>query len=253
VDDGLLVRLTVVGAGPAYTDRADASGAAYLVADGDTTVLLDLGHGSFARLFRHVQPAELDAIVVSHLHPDHFIDLVPLRHYLRYEFHPSRRARVLGPADLAARLDALHAEPGFTDEALDTEALGERTIRIGSLILESRLVSHTDESYAFRVAPADGPGLVYSGDCGRAQDLLPLLRPGDTLLTEIAFGAGPVPAGVMHLDGPAVGRVAADGGAARVLLTHVLAGIDLDAAVASVRAACPVPVSFVWPGDTFTI
>jgi ribonuclease BN (tRNA processing enzyme) len=247
------VRLTVVGAGPAYTDRPDASGAAYLVAHGDTRILLDLGHGSFARLFRDVNPADLDAVVISHLHPDHFIDLVPLRHYLRYEFQPPRRARVLGPADLAARLDALHAEPGFTEAALDTETVGEGCRQIGSLTLESRLVTHTAESYAFRLAPDDGPGLVYSGDCGRAQDLLPLLRPGDTLLSEIAFGAGPVPAGVLHLDGPSVGRVAAEGGASRVLLTHVLASVDLEAALAAVSAACTAPVSFVWPGDTFAI
>jgi ribonuclease BN (tRNA processing enzyme) len=78
------VRLTVLGAGPAYTDREGASGAAYLVSDGDTNLLLDLGHGSFTRLFPHVHPTRLDAIVISHLHPDHFVDLVPLRHYLRY-------------------------------------------------------------------------------------------------------------------------------------------------------------------------
>jgi ribonuclease BN (tRNA processing enzyme) len=247
------MRLTVVGAGPAYTDRPDASGAAYLVADGDTTVLLDLGHGSFARLFAYVHPTRIDAIVISHLHPDHFIDLVPLRHYLRYEFHPPRRARVLGPRDLAARIDALHAEPGFTAEALDTEPLGERTWRIGSLTLESRLVAHTDESYAFRVSAATGPGLVYSGDCGRADDLLPLLHPGDTLLAEIAFGTGPVPPGVLHLDGSAVGRVAAAGGASRILLTHVLGGVDLETALAAVAAESAAPARFVWPGDQLEI
>ena len=56
-----------------------------------------------------MDPADVAAVVVSHLHPDHFIDLVPLRHYLRWE-QPRRRVRVLGPADLAARLDALHDE-----------------------------------------------------------------------------------------------------------------------------------------------
>jgi ribonuclease BN (tRNA processing enzyme) len=247
------VRLTVVGAGPAYTDRADASGAAYLVTESGTNLLLDLGHGSFSRLFGYLHPTKLDAIVVSHLHPDHFVDLVPLRHYLRYEFRPPRRVRVLAPRDLAARIDALHAEPGFTAEAIDSEPLDEGVRRIGSLTVEARLVTHTDESYAFRIAPDTGPGLVYSGDCGRADDLLPLLRPGDTLLSEIAFGAGPVPPGVLHLDGPAVGRVAAAGGVSRILLTHVLGGLDLDAALASVAAACAAPASFGWPGDVLEI
>ncbi len=148
--------------------------------------------------------------MVSHLHPDHFIDLVPLRHYLRYEFEPPRRVRVLGPSDLGGRLDALHASPGFAAEALQLETLGEGSHRVGELLVEGRLVTHTDESYAVRVAPAsgDGPGLVYSGDCGRAEDIAPLVRPGDTLLAEVSFGAGPVPRGVAHLDGPAVGRLA---------------------------------------------
>ena len=247
------MRLNVLGAGPAYTDRQDAAGAAYLVTLDDTHVLLDLGQGAFPRIFPHVQPARLDAVVVSHLHPDHFIDLVPLRHYLRYEFEPPRRVRVIGPRALADRLDALHAEPGFTAGALDCEVLGTGQRQVGSLSLEAALVAHTNESYAVRVAGPHGPGLVYSGDCGRAADLIPLVRPGDTLLTEVTFGPGPVPPGVLHLDGPAVGEIAAATRPGRVLLTHILGGHDLDATIASVRPRWDGPVSFVWPGDGLDI
>ena len=101
------MELTVLGAGPAYSDRADSSGAAYLVATRRTTLLLDLGQGSFPRLARRIEPSTLDAVLVSHLHPDHFIDLVALRHYLRWEFDPPKRVRVLGPAGLADRLAVL--------------------------------------------------------------------------------------------------------------------------------------------------
>ena len=247
------MRLNVLGAGPAYTDRQDASGASYLVTHGVTSLLLDLGQGSFPRIFPHVHPTALDAIVVSHLHPDHFIDLVPLRHYLRYEFEPSRRARVIGPRDLANRLDDLHAEPGFTAEALDCEALGVGSRRIGTLSLEAALVTHTDESYAVRVAGVSGSGLVYSGDCGRAFDLAPLIRLGDTLLTEVAFGPGPIPRGVLHLDGPAVGELAAATRPGRILLTHVLSGVDQDATIATIRERWDGPVSFVWPGDAIEL
>ncbi len=243
------MRLTVLGAGPAYTDRDGATGACYLVTQGDTHLLLDLGQGSFTRIFRHVAPENLAAVVVSHLHPDHMVDLVPMRHYLRYEFDPPRRMRVLGPGALADRLDALHAEPGFTGEALDVERLGEGARSIGALSLEARLVTHTDESYGIRVAGDEGPGLVYSGDCGRAEDLAPLTRPGDTLLAEVSFGAGPVPNGVLHLDGPAVGRLAASTGVGRVLLTHLLIGRDPSATVASVRTSFDGPVEMVWPGS----
>ena len=247
------MRLTVLGAGPAYTDRPGATGACYLVSEGDTHLLLDLGQGSFTRVFPHVAPTNLAAVVVSHLHPDHFIDLVAMRHYLRYEFDPPRRVRVLGPGALADRLDALHAEPGFTAAALDVERLGEGVRRIGQLSLEARLVAHTDESYGIRVAGDDGPGLVYSGDCGRADDLAPMVRSGDTLLAEVSFGAGPVPPDVLHLDGPAVGRLAASTGAGRVLLTHLLGGHDPAEAIASVRTLFDGPVEMIWPGSRFEL
>jgi ribonuclease BN (tRNA processing enzyme) len=247
------VELIVLGAGPAYTNRAGSSGACYLVRAAGTSILLDLGQGSFTRIFTEVPPETLDAVVVSHLHPDHFIDLVPLRHYLRYEFRPPRRARVLGPRDTGARLDALHADPGFASQSLDVEPLGEGKRTIGSLRLEARLVTHTEESYGFRVSAGDGPGLVYSGDCGRAEDLAPLIRPGDVLLVEVAFGAGPVPPGAMHLDGPAIGRVAQRARPGRVLLTHLQMGFDADEALASVQGVYDGPVAFVWPGSRVTI
>ena len=244
------MRLTVAGAGPAYTDRAGATGAAYVLDDGLTRLLVDLGQGSLPRVFPVVRPEDLAAVVISHLHPDHFIDLVALRHYLRFQFEPPRRLRVLGPADLPGRLDALHAAPGFTGEALDCETLGEAERRIGSLTVRAALVWHTDESYGIRVAPTGGgPGLVYSGDCGRASDLAPLIAPGDTLLSEVSFGPGPVPPGAPHLDGPAIGVLAARSGVARVLLTHLQMGFDPDETVRSVQAHFGGPVEFVWPGS----
>ena len=248
------MRLTVLGAGPAYTDRDGATGAAYLVSDGATHILLDLGQGSLPRLFAAIPPTDLSAVAISHLHPDHYIDLVPLRHYLRYEHRPSRRVRVLGPLGLGERLDALHDQHGFSAEALDTEQLGTEPHVIGSLRLRGALVRHTDESYAMRVAPLEGgPGLVYSGDCGRAADLAPLIEPGDTLLTEVSFGPGPVPDGVAHLDAPAVAGIATSSRAGRVLLTHLQMGYDADETAASVRAGYGGPVTFVWPGSVLEV
>jgi len=246
--------LSVLGAGPAYTDREGASGACYLVSFGSTRLLLDLGQGSFPRIFPHLAPQDLDAVVVSHLHPDHFIDLVPLRHYLRYEFTPALRMRVLGPSDLGERLDALHAYRGFAAEALDMTTLGDTVHRVGEVAVQGRLVTHTDESYAIRVAPVEGgPGLVYSGDCGRAEDIAPLVRRGDTILSEASFGPGPVPPGAIHIDGPAVGRLATSTAAVRVLLTHLQMGHDPDATVAACRSAYDGPVEMVWPGSRVTL
>lgn len=253
------MHLSVIGAGPAYTDRPGATGAAYLLRSGDASLLLDLGQGSFPRLAGLLDPATLDAVVISHLHPDHFIDLVALRHYLRWG-QPRRRVRVLGPAGLDARLDALHDEPGFTAAALDVEALTEGTLTVGPFELEVARVTHTKSSFGFRVsagraggpdrdsAGREVPGLVYSGDCGRAEDLDVLAQPGDTLLSEVSFGPGPVVPGAEHLDGPAVGNLARRVRAGRVLLTHIQMGFDRAATIESVRARFDGPVELVDPG-----
>lgn len=241
--------LVVLGAGPAFTDHLGATGAAYLLRHADGSILLDLGQGSFPRLAHELEPGTLDAILVSHLHPDHFVDLVPLRHYLRWHLSPRGRVRVLGPAGLTARLDGLHDEPGFSAAALDIEELSVGVRSIGPFTVETALVTHTNESYGMRVSVGDGPGLVYSGDCGRADDLAGLLRRGDVLLSEVSFGAGPVPNDAAHLAGPDVGRLAAAGGAQAVLLTHVLMGRDRAETIASVQAIYDGPVRFVEPGD----
>lgn len=247
------LRLDIVGAGPAFTDRPGATGAAYLVRHRDTAILLDLGQGSFPRLAGLIDPGGLDAVLVSHLHPDHFIDLVALRHFLRWGPGAPRCVRVVGPAGLGDRIDALHAEPGFSAAALDLESLEPGPMQIGSIAIEVAPVTHAAGSFGFRLSTPGAPGLVYTGDCGRAADLDGLIRPGDVLLSEVSFGPGPVPADAAHLDGPTVGSLASRTGVGRVLLTHLLMAFDEDDTVASARTAYGGPVTLVQPGDAFTL
>jgi ribonuclease BN (tRNA processing enzyme) len=259
------VELIVLGAAPAYTDRPGSAASSYLLRHGDAALLLDIGQGSFPNQASTLEPSTLTAVLVSHLHPDHFIDLVPLRHYLKWEFNPSRRVRVVAPAGLADRLDALDGHPGFTAAALDVEHLAEGAHRFGPFEVTVRRVDHTEESYGFRVAvatsagdaagtgTAETAGLVYSGDCARAEDLIPLIRPGDTLLSEASFGAGPVLPGAQHITAGDAARAASTGGAARLLLTHILSGRSRPAIVAAAQGVFAGPVQLVTEGDRFEI
>jgi ribonuclease BN (tRNA processing enzyme) len=243
-----VIHLTVIGAGPAYTDRPGSAGACYLLQAQGEAMVLDIGQGAFPGLVRRVEPSRLQAIVISHLHPDHFIDLVPLRHYLRFQRQPPERVRVLAPRALPDRLDGLHGTAGWSTASLDISPIGVGLVKLGPFTLEAARVTHDSDSYGYRVALADGPGLVYSGDCAVADDLRPLIRPGDTLLCEVSFGPGPVPPDSNHLDGPMVGALAAASRPARVLLTHLQMGFDRDATVASVQAGFDGPVELVDPG-----
>jgi ribonuclease BN (tRNA processing enzyme) len=242
------MELIVLGAGPAYTDRPGSTGACYLVREGPAAILLDLGQGSFTRVFAEIEPSRLAAVLISHLHPDHFIDLVPFRHYLRYEFDPPRRIAVHADGRIAERLDGLHGQPGFTAVAIDVVALAPGRRTIGPFDVEAARVTHTDDSYAFRVSTGSRRGLVYTGDVGQASDVEPLLHPDDVLLAEVSFGAGPALPGAQHLDGPAVGALARATRVGRVLLTHLQMGYPVDETIASVRATYDGPVVFVEPG-----
>jgi ribonuclease BN (tRNA processing enzyme) len=250
------LRLFVAGAGPAYSDRPSAVGSAYVVRGDGAPILLDIGQGTFPRLFTITRPEDLAAVLISHLHPDHFVDLVPLRHYLRFELDGDRRVRVVAPDALAGRLDALSGEPAFADGALAIETLRAGSVEApgSGLTIVAAPVTHRDQAFAFRVARApEGPGLVFSGDCGRASDLEPLIRPGDWLLSEVSFGTGPAPVADLHLDATAVGDLAARTGASRVLLTHLQMGYAPQATIDAVRARYDGPVALVAPGDDVTL
>jgi ribonuclease BN (tRNA processing enzyme) len=250
------MELLVVGSGAAYPDRPGTASSCYVLLHHGTALCLDLGQGAFAGLAGRLEPADLAGVVVSHLHPDHFVDLVALRHYLRYEFDPPRRLRVIAPAGLRERLDGVTGEPDFAAGTLEIEDRREGQLQVGPFLVESRRVAHAADSFATRVTLAeglDGPALVYSGDCGRAADLVPLIRPGDLLLCEVAFGPGPVPVPDLHLDGTSVGRLAAQTGPSRVLLTHLQMKRGPAATIAAVRAEYHGPVALVRDGDRVAI
>jgi ribonuclease BN (tRNA processing enzyme) len=246
------MELLVVGSGAAYPNRPGTASSCYVVLHEKAAICLDMGQGAFAGLAGRLEPSDLAGVIISHLHPDHFVDLVALRHYLRYEFDLPRRVRVIAPAGLAKRLDGVTGETDFAAGSLEIEDRAEGCVQVGPFDIESRRVTHTAESFATRVtlsAAPEAPALVYSGDCGRASDLHPLIRPGDALLCEVAFGPGPVPVPDLHLDGTAVGSLAAASRVSKVLLTHLQLNRDPAETLAAVRAEFDGPVAFVTDGE----
>ena len=211
------MELIVIGAGPAYTDRRGAAGASYLVRAGDAALVLDLGQGAFPNLAVHARaqragrsgghpppPGSFRRSGAAAPLPEMGIRSAAARSGARSGGSRGSAGRAPCPARVRRRVAGRRGAGGQAAPS------GRSRSRHGR-------VRHTDESYALRVSVAagpgahGGPGLVYSGDCGRAGDLVPLLRPGDTLLSEASFGAGQVPAGAEHLTAAEAGRAATDG------------------------------------------
>lgn len=246
------MRLTVVGCAPAYTSQPGHASSCYFVEHGETAVALDLGQGTFAEMWRYRPPDSLTAVVISHLHADHCVDLVPLRHFVKYE-RDGRGPALYGPAELRSRFDAFQAQPDFFDDFVGA-ALETGVIRVGELTIQASRVTHIPDSFGFRVAPAgdEGPGLVYSGDCGSWRDLLPLIQGGDTLLCEAALGAGGTEGGP-HLTAGEAAQAAREGGAARLLLTHILDRNDQTNALDMARENTSAVVEVARPGQVVDI
>lgn len=251
-EDMASLRLTVVGCAPAYALRPGHAASCYLVESGDEAILLDIGQGAFAALGDYREPSTLRAVVVSHLHPDHMIDLVPLRHYLSYGLDRPRSVALHGPARLRTRLDSLMGEDGFLD-GLPGADLVPGAFSLGPFRIEARPVTHALNSFGFRVtlsaAPDSSPGLVYSGDCGEREDLLALVREGDSVLCEASWGTSDTVAPeAAHLTARQAAEVARDGRAARLILTHILDAHEPAAAAEASRAIFPGPVDLARPG-----
>lgn len=221
-----------------------------MVEKGDEALLLDLGQGSLASVFPLRDPSTLTAVVISHMHGDHHVDLIPLRTLLSYGYDEPRNIGLHVPDELRRRYDVFVGEEGFLDN-LTGPQLVEGTREIGAFIVQAHPVTHSPHSFAFRVTDhddADGPGLVYSGDCGRADDLLPLIHEGDTLLCE-AFWSTRVPiASANHLSAAQAADVARRGGAAHLILTHIVEAHDPDAALRAASGLFPGTVQLAVPG-----
>ncbi len=244
------LRLTVLGASAAWAERPCRPSSSYLVEVGTEAIVLDLGQGSLGSLFAERDPSTLLAVVVSHMHGDHHVDLIPLRNLLRFGYDEPRSIGLHAPAGLRQRYDAFTGEVGFLD-ILPGPDVAEGRRQIGPFGIEAQRVTHSDQSHAFRVTDASaprGPGLVYSGDCGRADDLLPLIHEGDTVLCEAFWSTLEPILGANHLSAAEAADVARRGGAAHLILTHILEAHDPQAALAAARGVFSGPVQLAEPG-----
>jgi ribonuclease BN (tRNA processing enzyme) len=243
------LRLTVLGSSAAWSEKPCRPSSSYLIEHDDIALLLDLGQGSLGSLHVYRDPSSVAAIAISHMHADHHVDLVPLRNLLHYGYGEPRSVGLHVPDELRRRYDVFVGEEDFLSDLAGPELVeGSRTI--GPFTLEVHPVTHSLHSFAFRVtlsSQPDGPGLVYSGDCGNVEDLIPLVSPGDTLLCEAFWSTREPIADAMHLTAYQAADVARRTGAARLILTHILEAHDPSAALVAAQAGFPGSVQLAKP------
>ena len=243
--------ITVLGTSAVYPEQGKAC-SGYIVQEGETKLLLDCGTGVFHNLRAHSSLDDLTAVVISHLHPDHFLDLLPLRQVIHFEprLHGYRPPLYLPPGGLdtlARFMDVLRPPQQpvapFLSRFEGREYDPASPLAFGTLRLEFASVKHPIPTYA--VAVTSGARFVYSADSAPCPSLMELARDADLFLCETTFlGDEPNLVPGVHFTAEEVGAFARDANVRQLSVTHVLPGTSREriSALASRDFGAPVPV-----------
>ena len=246
------MQLTIIGGWGGWPAPGGAC-SGYLVEQRGFNLLIDPGYSVASKLFRRLPADAVDAVLVSHGHPDHCADLNPL---LRARRFMANEPPALPLYALPEALDAVLAldRPSMLGAAyaLNTfEAGGE--FRIGPFSIQTGLLPHPRPNAGFRIS-AGRAVLAYTGDAAPSNALVELASGADLLLAEASY-AGALPTDLIGQLSSAsdVGREAHDARVGSLVLTHLMPGEDRRAAVRAARSAYAGPVRTAREGLTLRI
>lgn len=221
----------------------------YLFRAGGRAVLVDLGSGVLANLYRYLHPSDLDAIVLTHLHADHVADLYPLRLVLRYG--ERRRPTPLPVHAPSGSCDALEtfrpwAEPGDLSEVFSFHDLPDPLV-VGPMSFSFVSTRHMVPTFGL-VCRSEGRALGLTSDTSWDPELPKRFAGCDVLLVDASYLGGQG-IDLVHMSALEAGRLGAQAGAGRLVLTHLWPEVDPDAAVAEAAQAFDGPISVLWAHD----
>jgi ribonuclease BN (tRNA processing enzyme) len=237
------MRLTVLGKSPSWQD-ADGACSGYLIEEDGTTILLDCGNGVFSKLRRYCDYINVDAVLISHLHADHFLDLVPFSYALTYAPRQQSvpvdrwpgtdspaRPKLYAPRgarDVFRRVVGAWGNEDLIENAFDLiEFDPEQPLDIGTMRIRFATVPHFTETFAIDIASTNGGGrITYGADCSPNEQLVEFAQGTDLLIVEATLPR-PERTGMRgHLTPQEAGEHATRAAVKRVLLTHVSDELD---------------------------
>ncbi len=252
------MRITVLGKSPSWQD-VDGACSGYLVEDQGCRLLLDCGNGVFAKLRRFAEYDAVDAVVISHLHADHFLDLVPFSYALTYGPRVPRARPVLhappGASDTFRRVVGAWGNEDLIEHAFDLREYdpGE-VLHAGPLTVRFQAVPHFVPAYAVEVTSAEaGARLTYGADSGPSEALSAFARDTDLLIVEGTLPI-PEPAGPRgHMTPSEAGELGRAAAARRLVLTHLTDELDAAWAEDQAEQAFGGPVEIAREGAVYEL
>lgn len=246
------MRMTVYGGCGAWPAAGQAC-SGYLVESEGFRLLIDPGYAVLPRLLADVTAGQIDAVLVSHSHPDHCADL-----------HPLLRARSLGAGELP--LLPVYAPPGAVDRVVSlsrpgafqgvltvTEFPPGESFGIGPFRIDTWELPHFVPNAGLRLS-AGGRVLAYTGDTGPSPDIVSLARDADLFLAEATYPEEIPGSDAAYLSSARqAGENAARAGVGRLILTHLWPGTDPALAEAAARRAYPGEIAVAASGLAATL
>ncbi|HEX8066993.1 MAG TPA: MBL fold metallo-hydrolase [Thermoleophilaceae bacterium] len=264
------MRLTVLGKSPSWQD-ADGACSGYLVEEGATSVVVDCGNGVFGKLRRYRDYTRVDAVVLSHLHADHWLDLVPFSYALTYAPRQqpvpvdrwrgtSSPARPLllaprGATECFRRVAGTWGNEDLVENAFRVEEYtADDRPQVGPLRFEFQPVPHFTETFAIRVQSANGGGrLAFGADSRPSIDLVEFAHECDLLLVEATLPRPERSGERGHLTPREAGEHGRAAAARRLVLTHISDELDALWARAEAEDAFGGPVEVAREGAVYTL
>lgn len=235
--------LTVLGCSGSYPGPSQAA-SGYLVEVDGFHLLIDCGSGVAARLQEHISLGDVDAVVLSHCHPDHWVDLMSLRTAWRYALG-REGVPVFGTAETLEMVEAI-AQSGAAP-TLEWKVVSDGSeAEVGPLRLRFARTEHYVETLAVRIDHQDAT-VVYSADTGDGWTMRDLADSPHLALVESSFLERSDAERVLHLTPAEAARIAREARARRLVLTHLLPGEDPVAHLAAAREVFDGPVDVAAP------
>lgn len=249
------MKLTIVGCAGTFPGP-DAACSSYLLEHDGFRLLVDAGNGSTGALQRSCGLLDIDAVMLSHLHGDHYLDLITYTYARRY--HPDGSPGpipVHGPSDIVEHISGAFGRP--VDDLLAAvydfhPASGPGHVGIGPFDIELGRVNHPVETYGMRIT-AGGRTLTYSADSGVSDELVKLARDADVFLCEASYLDGDDNPPDIHLTGKEAAEHANRAGVGKLLLTHLVPWGDATRTLAEAEQAYDGDLSIVSSGAVYDI